>query len=711
MKYRSFNEELLIATALLINVFNDIVIDRRKHGLKKDFSKPISLKDIAQQEIEIPCILGDRSHILRSLENEAGKYKLPLIILSNKSIKTDTTRMVDIHSDVFYQQDSQFFDLDPQDPHYKPQQIGKRRAQPVNMEFDMTILTKYKEDMDQILSNWIVFFKPDVYVKWWSPRRENETINSQILWNHSISHELPIEFNPTNVFTYKSSTSFTFKTWLFPGMYNTEHKIDPDTENVIKKFKFYPNRGDWWDEEDLESGQKDANFEDESYVFGDIYENEVKEPVLDPETGEYINPDNGNVYDPNVGGFVDPETGEITYTEYDPDDLYRIEKIPVTNEGQMGFWGVSTSQEFYNDGSDSEGLKSGKYMVNNVFAHNYPEISGHPQLSKIKYNTLFGDIFSNYDKNLINSWDQFNKFLTIGPIQDMIGTAFIKNVYFKGGFPEGSGYSNTSGDFLYKHFYSSYIKNPGKSNERVVNAEFGDSFINEMQMNLTYNIDSKNLSLTASFNDNNYLVESTSIFNSSKGIYQKLLLENITNNERKKIKFNFERSCDNNFEIIKDKTKNQTKNVILFNKLIEGREIRFDIETPQFKDISRKLLNVLNVYKNSIDLTEIDPGQFEMVFNESKIGSILNSKGLLNVPFKTFSLAYQTFINGYQYQVLLNKKIYLVIKSSTYNEDDVSIYDIGILAPLKFEIDHAPLFEITIPESKMLLGFVFDMEI
>ena len=111
-----------------------------------------------------------------------------------------------------------------------------------------------------------------------------------------------------------------------------------------------------------------------------------------------------------------------------------------------------------------------------------------------------------------------------------------------------------------------------------------------------------------------------------------------------------------------DKTKNQTKNVILFNKLIEGREIRFDIETPQFKDISRKLLNVLNVYKNSIDLTEIDPGQFEMVFNESKIGSILNSKGLLNVPFKTFSLAYQTFINGYQYQVLLNKKIYLVIK-------------------------------------------------
>ena len=133
MKYRSFNEEILIATALLINVFNDIIIDRRKHG-NRDFSKPISLKEISQQKI--PCILGDRSSILRSLENESGKYKLPLIILSNKNIKTDISRMVDLHTDVFYQQDSSFSDLDPEDPLYKPQQLGKRRAQPIIIDFD-----------------------------------------------------------------------------------------------------------------------------------------------------------------------------------------------------------------------------------------------------------------------------------------------------------------------------------------------------------------------------------------------------------------------------------------------------------------------------------------------------------------------------------------------------------------------------------------------
>ena len=111
MKYRSYNSEIIIATTLLVDVFNDIIIDRRKHGLKRDFSKTVSLDEIVQQKIEIPCILGDRSIILKSLENEPGKYKLPLIILQNKSLKTDTNRMVDLHNDVFYQEDNQFSKL------------------------------------------------------------------------------------------------------------------------------------------------------------------------------------------------------------------------------------------------------------------------------------------------------------------------------------------------------------------------------------------------------------------------------------------------------------------------------------------------------------------------------------------------------------------------------------------------------------------------
>jgi hypothetical protein len=231
-------------------------------------------------------------------------------------------------------------------------------------------------------------------------------------------------------------------------------------------------------------------------------------------------------------------------------------------------------------------------------------------------------------------------------------------------------------------------------------------------MNLNYDIDNKNLTLIGNFDDNNYMVEATSIFNSEKGIYHKLFIESkVSQNENKKIRFNFERACDKNFDIISEKTKNQTKNVILFNNLIEGREIKFDFEKSEFKDLSRKILNIFGIYKNSLELNEISPGQFEAIFNESKIGNIMKAKGVYDIPFRTFTTNYQTFLNGCYYQVLINKYMYLVIKSSAADQDSVDIYDYGIFSALKFTENHAPIFEISIPESKMLLGFAFDMEI
>ena len=59
----------------------------------------------------------------------------------------------------------------------------------------------------------------------------------------------------------------------------------------------------------------------------------------------------------------------------------------------------------------------------------------------------------------------------------------------------------------------------------------------------------------------------------------------------------------------------------------------------------------------------------------------------------------------------MNKYVYMILKLSGSSFDDADIYDMGIHAPLKFNIYHAPVFEIAIPESKMLLGFSVDMEI
>ena len=391
--------------------------------------------------------------------------------------------------------------------------------------------------------------------------------------------------------------------------------------------------------------------------------------------------------------------------------MYKLKPYELTDEGQMGFWGVSTGQKFYNSGDDEEGLKKGIYAVNNVFAHNYSAISGDPILSKIKYNTLVGDIFSNYDKHLIMKWNDYQNFLTFDNVRDSEGTAFLKNVYFKGGFAEEDILAfPPSGDFLYKHFSKTYIKNKNTSSEQLISAKFGDSFLNNINMFLNYNIDSKNLTFSASFNDNNIKVKLLSVFNSEKGIYQQFYMDSVTNIKSKMIRFNFERELDNNFDLVKNKSKTQTKNVVLYNSLIPGKEIQFEMEDPIFKERSLKILNILNSYKNSIELNELDNQVYEITFNNSRIGSILKSKGLLDIPFRKFILVSQSYVNGNYYQILMNGYVYLILKLSSSSFDNADIYDFGVHAPLKFNVFHAPVFEIVIPESRMLLGFAVDME-
>ena len=84
---------------------------------------------------------------------------------------------------------------------------------------------------------------------------------------------------------------------------------------------------------------------------------------------------------------------------------------------------------------------------------------------------------------------------------------------------------------------------------------------------------------------------------------------------------------------------------------------------------------------------------------------------MLDLPFRELSLVSQSYVNGNYYQILMNRYVYMILKLSGTAFDNADIYDIGIHAPLKFNIYHAPIFEIAIPESRMLLGFSINMEI
>jgi hypothetical protein len=638
MKYRSYNSELIIATSLIVNVFNDIIIDRQKHKGYRDFSVPIDFSDVIQQEIEIPCILGDRSIILKSLENEPGRYKLPLIILQNKALKTDTDRMADLHADVFYQQDSSFSKLDIDHHLYKPFNLSKRRGQPVIVDYDMTIITKYKEDMDQIISNWIVHFRPDIYFKWWHPRVKSSPLTSQLVWSHNLSFDNSSEYNPQNIFTYKSTTTFSLKTWMFPGTQHDIKDLDPD-EGVIKSYKMFASRSD------------------------KIHHDE--------------NPDIGS--------------SDVR----DADSFYSFGNIEATNEGCMGYWAVEHDQEFFSN-NDNEGMFEGKYAVNNVFAENYA-ISGDSLLTNIQNQQTAGDFISSDDISLNNKWSKFQTYLMNDTNMYVENQSLFKSVFFKHGFEKGNmGIINPSGDFLFNYFYRP------KVGEKYGVLEFGTTMIKMSKVNVDYDVETKTLNIDSDNNERFFKYRMKNTLNSKTGLIQEFELNSKTFKEYP-IKFSVHKEYDVLCNELVEKSKIETTNINLFNGQFNLRSILFGTSDVSTISSRTKILNGIKSYWKSINLIQTHETEYKINVEDSRYGEYALSKGIDAIPYKLLNVIKTINYEGNEYQILANNYIYIVLKINL-KSDDVELYDIGKFIPLGFMTNTAPVFEITIPESKMLLG-------
>lgn len=651
MKYRSYNSELLISTTLVVNVFNDIIIDRRKHGLNADYSKAITLGDIVQQTIEVPCILGDRAPILKSLENEPGKYKMPLIILQMKGIKTDTARMLDLHSDIFYQQDDSFSQLDYNNPMYRPKELSKMRAQPINISYDATFITKYREDLDQIISNFVVHFRPDIYLKWFHPRRKNKPLVSQLNWSHDISYDPMIEYNPQNVFTYKGTTSFTFKSWLFYGMHATDNRIDPELESIIKTIKIFPDRSD--------NGEDTSIYKDDDvWVFGNI-----------------LNTPNGQ------------------------------QELKNDKSG-FGFYGVDQDQDFV--GNDEEQMKNGQFVVNNVFAEEYAPISGNPVFQQIHKNSNTADIYTTYDRLNNYGKNQYQMYLELDA-NNKNETAQFKNVFFKGSFPQSAFLSNSpSGDFVFKRFFKSYVDN------KKAKSIFGDSFVTESQLNVNYDIDTKDFVLWAEYDDKDVHIYGKTKFNSQNGHYQEFSLESKpidVHHLDQVIKYSFHREYDKDLNHLPENDVLEKVNIRPIGDYVSAFETKLIIEDTDIKNESIKILNCVKSFWSAINLQENAYGGYDMIIEDIKVNDYLLKKGIKDVPFRSFNMLSQTYKDGNYYQILCNRRLYIVLKYNEKTPDDIDIYDIGLLVQMKFASHYALIYEVLIPESRELLGLNFRLGI
>jgi hypothetical protein len=93
----------------------------------------------------------------------------------------------------------------------------------------MTIVTKYQNDMEQIITNFVPYCDPYIIISWKLPSTSESDvpyeIRTEILWSGSINVQYPIELQASQPYRVTADTSFTIKGWLFKKMDEVYKKV------------------------------------------------------------------------------------------------------------------------------------------------------------------------------------------------------------------------------------------------------------------------------------------------------------------------------------------------------------------------------------------------------------------------------------------------------------------------------------------------------
>lgn len=198
MKSRPFHWELRDVIGSFCAALDDVVICR----YNTDRSPANTVK--------VRYVYASKERVLYDLENKAQNIELPVISVCVNSIARDDSRIFNKILGVNY----------PNMNGGYGGTVNVRQPVPINIEVNVSIVTKFQLDMDQILSNFIPYNNPYIILSWFVPKEFNLAyeyeIRSEVHWAGSISLKYPIEVTASDKTRFVADTMFTIKGWLFP---------------------------------------------------------------------------------------------------------------------------------------------------------------------------------------------------------------------------------------------------------------------------------------------------------------------------------------------------------------------------------------------------------------------------------------------------------------------------------------------------------------
>jgi hypothetical protein len=213
MKNYTFNWEVQTLIEQFVQAFNDVIVKRYDNN--ETVVAPTSGD-------KVMFVYSPKQRVFSNLNSPAaGGLTVPVIAVNLSSIARDQSRVVN---------KIEGFKVD-----YNPKDgsgeyiLPVLQPVPVNIGVDMTIITRYQSDMDQILTNFIPYCDPYIVVSWKLPNLKNSTIpyeiRSEVLWNGNIALQYPNDLQGTQPYRITATTSFTIKGWMFKNFNNVISKI------------------------------------------------------------------------------------------------------------------------------------------------------------------------------------------------------------------------------------------------------------------------------------------------------------------------------------------------------------------------------------------------------------------------------------------------------------------------------------------------------
>lgn len=154
---------------------------------------------IAQDDINVRVVYSPKSRTLQNLVNKQQNMELPVISVSLGGIQRMAQRQFNKIDGPTYLQETLSSPLQPV---------------PVNITVNVSILTKFQNDMDQIISNMIPYFDPYIIISWRHPEMTQE-LRSKVEWSGNLSYQYPNDIQASQSYRQTVDTTFTIEGWLF----------------------------------------------------------------------------------------------------------------------------------------------------------------------------------------------------------------------------------------------------------------------------------------------------------------------------------------------------------------------------------------------------------------------------------------------------------------------------------------------------------------